>query len=171
MDVLDAVKGRRSIRRFRSAPIPEAVVPALEEALIEAPSAGNLQARRFYFVFREETRMRLAEAAYRQSFIHDAPLAVVCCADLKIAGHYRERGRSLYCLQDVAASIQNLMLVAHSRGLGSAWVGAIDEQEVARVLNLPEHVRPLAVVPVGYPEDAPKPPGRVHRERAIFHIL
>ncbi len=170
MDILDAVKGRRSIRRYRKTPLPSPFLGTLEESLLEAPSAGNLQARRFYFVFGDETRKRLAEAGYRQDFIAEAPLAVVCCADLKIAKQYGERGRSLYCLQDVAASVQNLMLVAYSLGLGTVWVGAFDETEVSRILNLPDHLRPVAIVPVGYPDETPPRPRRVAREESIFHL-
>jgi nitroreductase len=170
MDVLDAVKGRRSIRRHRNDPIPASLLTALEDSLLAAPSAGNLQSRRFYFVFRDRTRRQLAEAAYRQDFVHEAPLAVVCCADLRISLHYGARGTTLYCLQDVAASVQNLMLVAYSLGLGSVWVGAFDEREVGRILELPDHMRPVAIVPVGYPDERPAAPGRVGRDHAIVRI-
>jgi nitroreductase len=170
MDLLDAVKGRRSIRRFKDTPLPSPFLSTLEESLLEAPSAGNLQSRRFYFVFRDETRRRIAKAAYNQDFIQEAPLAVVCCANLKIVDHYGERGRSLYCLQDVAASVQNLMLVAYSLGLGTVWVGSFDEKEVGKILNLPDTIRPVAIVPVGYPDENPPPPERFRKDRVIFHL-
>lgn len=170
MDILDAIKGRRSIRRFKSAPLPPSLIGTLEDSLLDAPSAGNLQSRRFCFVFREETRKQLAEAASGQDFIADAPLAVVCCADLLSAQQYGERGRSLYCLQDVAASIQNLMLAAYSLGLGTAWVGAFDENQVSRTLNLPHHLRPVAIIPVGYPDESPPRPRRVPKEELIVHL-
>lgn len=170
MDILDAVKGRRSIRRFKDTPIPESLLGTLEDSLLEAPSAGNLQSRRFVFVFRGETRKQLAEAAFRQNFIAEAPLSVVCCADLSIANRYGERGRTLYCLQDVAASIQNLMLVAYSLGLGTVWVGAFDEKRVSRILNLSEYLRPVAIIPVGYPDENPPRPLRVPREESIVHL-
>lgn len=170
MDVLEAIRGRRSIRRFRSDPIPDPLVDALEQSLLEAPSAGNLQSRKFFLVFREETRKRLARAAYDQGFIAQAPLAVVCCADLAAARRYGDRGITLYCLQDVAAGVQNLLLAAHSLGLGTVWVGAFDEAEVSRILDLPDRLRPVAIVPVGYPDENPPHPGRVRRERAIVHV-
>lgn len=170
MDIQDAVKGRRSIRRFRRKPIPEHLLEAIEESLREAPSAGNLQSRRFYFVFRDETREQLADAAYGQEFIAEAPLAVVCCADLKLAKPYGERGRSLYCLQDVAASIQNLMLVAYSLGLGTVWVGAFNEKEASKILTLPDHLRPVAIIPVGYPAESPSRPAKVPREESIVYL-
>ncbi len=100
----------------------------------------------------------------------EAPLAVVCCADLTIARHYGARGKSLYCLQDVAASIQNMMLVAYSLGLGTVWVGAFDEREVSGILGLPDHIRPVAIVPVGYPDERPSSRGKIDRERIVFHI-
>lgn len=170
MDILDAIKGRRSIRRFRNAPLPMSLVGTLEESLLDAPSAGNLQSRRFCFVFRDETRKRLAEAAGGQDFIAAAPLAVVCCADLASAQQYGERGTTLYCLQDVAASVQNLMLAAHSLGLGTAWVGAFDEIQVSTILNLPDRLRPVVIVPVGYPDESPPRPRRVPKEELIVHL-
>ncbi len=142
----------------------------LEDSLLAAPSAGNLQSRSFHFVFRDETRRRIADAAYGQDFIREAPLAVVCCANLEIAKHYGTRGKSLYCLQDVAASIQNMMLAAYSLGLGTVWVGAFDEAEVSTILRLPGHIRPVAIVPVGYPDERPPSPGRVDRKQAIVHL-
>ena len=170
MDILEAIKGRRSIRRFKVTPLPSPFLSTLEDSLLEAPSAGNLQSRRFYFIFRDETKKRIARAAYHQDFIQDAPLVVVGCANLKIADHYGERGSSLYCLQDVAASVQNLMLVAYSLGLGTVWVGAFDEKDVGKILNLPDDIRPVAVVPVGYPDENPPPPERFRKERVIFHL-
>jgi nitroreductase len=170
MDILDAVKGRRSIRRFKDTPLPAPILSTLEDSLLDAPSAGNLQSRRFYFVFRDETRRRIAKAAYHQDFIREAPLAVVCCANLETADSYGERGRSLYCLQDVAASVQNLMLVAYSLGLGTVWVGAFDEKEVGKILDLPDHIRPVAIVPVGYPGENPPPPEKLRKDRLIFNL-
>ncbi|MBI5420474.1 MAG: nitroreductase family protein [Deltaproteobacteria bacterium] len=170
MEVLEAIKRRRSVRRFKSAEIPENHLPALEESLLAAPSAGNFQSRRFYFVFRKDLREKIAEAAYGQDFIKEAPLAVVCCADLRIARHYGERGTSLYVLQDVAASVQNLMLAAESLGLGTVWVGAFDERKVSEILALPVWLRPVTVVPVGYPDEKPSPPDRIGKEQAIVPI-
>ena len=66
----------------------------------------------------------------------------------------------LYCLQDVAAAVQNLLLLAHADGLGACWVGAFRERDVARVLTLPRHLRPVALVAVGVPAESPAPPQR-----------
>ncbi len=170
MDILEIIKGRRSIRSFERRPLPGDLVEALKEALIWAPSAGNLQARRFYFVYNERIKEALVRAALNQRFIAEAPLAIVCCGNRTIERFYGRRGVDLYMIQDVAASIENLMLLAHSLGLGSVWVGAFDEEEVSRILDLPDHLRPLAIVPVGYPAHRPSPPPRVSKEEAVVEV-
>ncbi len=151
MDVLDVIRSRRSVRDFSDRRIPAEAVDALVEAIRWAPSAGNLQSRKFYFVFDREVKERLAAAALSQSFIARAPLAVVACLDRRISVRYGDRGVNLYAIQDVSASIMNLMLAAQERGLGTCWVGAFNEFDVADVLELPDHLRPVAIVPVGYP--------------------
>jgi len=167
MDILRAVKERRSIRDFQKKGIPAELVEKLMEALIWAPSAGNLQARKFYFVKGEKIRRKLAAASLGQNFIAEAPLVVVGCTDSRISFKYGERGVQLYSLQDVALSIMGMMLVAHENGLGSTWVGAFREEEVAKILNLPGHLRPVAVVPVGFPSRIPHAPSRVSKKEAV----
>jgi len=167
MDILRAVRERRSIRDFQKKTIPDELLDKLMEALIWAPSAGNLQARKFYFVRNEKMRKMLAQAALNQNFIAGAPLVIVGCSDSRISSKYGERGVELYTIQDVALSIMGMMLVAHENGLGSTWVGAFQEREVVRILNLPRHLRPVTIVPVGYPSKIPSPPPRVSKKEAV----
>jgi nitroreductase len=170
MDVMTAIKGRRSIREFKAQEIEPGKVETLKEALIWAPSAGNLQSRLFYFVYSKDVKKRLVRAALGQDFISAAPLVIVGCADLHIGSHYGERGIGQYCIEDLACSIENMMLAATSLGLGSVWVGAFHEDEVARTLKLPEHLRPMAIVPVGYPDEKPEPPERVSLHKAVVEV-
>ncbi len=167
MDILKAVKERRSVRDFQKRSIPPALAHTLMEALIWAPSAGNLQSRKFYFVTRENTKKMLAQAALNQYFISDAPLVIVGCTDSRISHKYGARGVDLYSIQDVALSIMGMMLVAHENGLASTWVGAFHEDEVSKILRLPRHLRPVAIVPVGYPSKIPSPPPRVSIKEAV----
>jgi nitroreductase len=165
--ILKAVKERRSIRNFQKRDIPNEVIDKLAEALIWAPSAGNLQARKFYFIKNDSIKKKIAHAALNQNFIAEAPLVIVGCADSRISFKYGDRGVYLYSIQDVALSIMGMMLVAFENGLGSTWVGAFDEGGVSRILNTPSHLRPVAVVPVGYPSYIPSPPPRVSKREAI----
>jgi nitroreductase len=167
MDILKAVKERRSIRDFQKKKIPDELIDKLMEALIWAPSAGNLQARKFYFIKGDTTKKGIAAAALNQNFIAEAPLVIIGCADSRISYKYGERGVSLYSIQDVALSIMGMMLVAHEHGLGSTWVGAFREQEVSKILNMPKYLRPVAVVPVGYPSKVPYPPPRMSKKEAV----
>lgn len=170
MDLLEIIKNRRSVRSFQEKEIPEEVVEKLIEALIWAPSAGNLQSRKFYFVFNQEVREKLVIAARGQNFISQAPLAIVGCADTKAIRKYGERGENLFSICDVSASIQNLMMLAQEHGLGSCWVGAFDEKEVTKILNLPENLRPIVILPVGWPAEKPEAPARVSKEEATEFI-
>ncbi len=168
MPILEIIKNRRSIREFQKKEIPDEIIDKLVEALIWAPSAGNLQSRKFYFVSNQRTKKDLANASRDQwGFIAQAPLVVVGCADNKISLKYGERGKNLYSICDVSVSIQNMMLLAHEQGLGTCWVGAFDEKEVSKILNLPESLRPIAIIPVGYPAEKPSAPPRVSKKEAI----
>ncbi len=161
MDVFQTVKERRSIRSFLRKDIPEDVLSKLIEALRWAPSAGNLQSRKFFLIRDEKTRKQIAVAALNQDFLSTAPVVVVGCSDSSINIRYGRRGIELYSIQDVAVSVMAMMLVALENGLGTCWVGAFQEAEVSKILNLPENLRPVVIVPVGYPERIPKPPSRL----------
>lgn len=164
MDVKDAIIERRSIRAFLDKPIPEDAVDILIDAIRWAPSAGNLQARKFFFVFKNELKQMIAEASLRQMFISAAPLVIVACGDYDRIRPYGARGKDLYVIQDVAIAVENLMLQAHELGLGSVCVGAFNEELVSALLNLPENLRPFNVIPVGYPARRPTAPKRLPNE-------
>jgi nitroreductase len=167
MDVFQAVKERRSIRSFLQKDIPRDVLSKLIDALRWAPSAGNLQSRKFYIISDEMTRKQLAVAALNQDFLSTAPVVVVGCADSSIGIRYGRRGIELYSIQDVAVSVMAMMLVAVENGLGTCWVGAFQEAEVSKILNLPENLRPVAIIPVGYPERIPKPTSRLSAKELV----
>ena len=167
MDVFQAVKERRSIRSFLRKDIPEDVLSKLLDALRWAPSAGNLQSRKFYIISDEMTKKQLAVAALNQDFLSSAPVVLVGCADSSIGIRYGRRGIELYSIQDVAVSVMAMMLVALENGLGTCWVGAFQEPEVSKILNLPENLRPVAIIPVGYPERIPKPPSRLSAKEMV----
>ncbi|GER92654.1 nitroreductase [hot springs metagenome] len=165
--VLKTIKERRSIRNFKKKDIPDEIIKKLVDALIWAPSAGNLQSRKFYFVRDEKIRHDIAAAALNQNFIAEAPLVVVGCTDRKIENRYGDRGVHLYSIQDVACSIMNMMLTACENGLGSVWVGAFRESDVFEILDMPNNLRPVVIVPIGYPSKIPSAPLRVSAKEAV----
>jgi nitroreductase len=152
----DLFRQRFSCRSFTAGPVPRATIEALLDAARWAPSGGNLQPWRFVVVTAEHRRRELASAALGQGFVAQAPVVIVVCAvPEESARQYGDRGRELYALQDTAAATENLLLAATHAGLGACWVGAFDEHRVRRVLGLEPGWRPVALVPVGRPAEAP----------------
>ena len=169
METLEAIRKRRSIRSFRPDPVPEEDLRKMLEAAAWAPSAGNCQPLELVVVRDPRVKKKLKEAALGQSFLEEAPVLVVVCANVeRTVSRYGSRGE-LYYVQDTAAATQNLLLAATSLGYGTCWVGAFVEREVARILNLPSRVRPLAIVAIGRSAESPEaPPRRPLRE--IVHL-
>src|SRR3972149_12298508 len=115
-------------------------------------------------------KKKLAQAALNEAFVEEAPAVIVVCADEKRASMgYGIRGRTLFCIQDTAAATQNILLTAHSLGLGSCWIGAFNEDEAKEALNAPEGIRPLAIIPVGYPKETPPPRSRKFISQIVHH--
>lgn len=153
MNVVEAIKTRRSIRRFQDKPIPEETIKAIMESAVLAPSAGNRQPWVFVVVRSQDVKRKLVEASGNQVFLGQAPVVIVICGDAELSGaRYEDRGRTLYFIQDTAAAATNIMLTATSLGLGTCWVGAFRESVVRQALELPANLRPLAMIPVGYPD-------------------
>jgi len=170
VDVYEAIKGRRSVRAFKSDDVSPEIVEKLIDAARRAPSAGNIQPWEFIIVRESETKRSLAEAASGQSFIEEAPVVIVVCANENRSSQgYGARGKTLYCLQDTAAATQNILLFAYSIGLGTCWVGAFREEEAKKALKIPSGIRPVAIIPVGYPAKAPQPRSRREIDLIVHH--
>ncbi len=155
MELSEVIKGRRSIRAFKPQDVPEETIEKLIDAARQAPSAGNIQPWEFVISRKPETKKKLALAAH-QAYVEEAPVIIVVCADEKRSSMgYGKRGEKLYCIQDTAAAIQNMLLTAYSIGLGTCWIGAFTESEVKAALRTPDGIRPVAIVPVGYTNETP----------------
>jgi nitroreductase len=133
-----------------------------------APSAGNCQPTEFVVVKDRAIKERLARAAYGQTFVAEAPVVIVVCANVpRTSRRYGRRGEELYCIQDTAAATQNVHLAAYALGYASCWVGAFDEDAVAEIIKAPSGVRPLAIVPIGRPAERPSAPPRRRLEEMV----
>ena len=167
MECIEAIKGRRSIRRFKDIPVGKDIIEELLGAAQMAPSAGNLQARDFVVVTDKMTKQKLVQAGLDQSFIGQVPVVIVAVANIERSSRiYRSRGE-LYAIQDAAAGVMNLLLAAYSRGLGTCWVGAFDEYAVCELLGIPHQATPIAIIPVGYPDEKPSAPPRMGPDKVI----
>lgn len=170
MDVLEAIKVRRSVRAFKNQDVSTEIVEKLIDAARWAPSAGNIQPWEFIIVRNLDVKRKLVKAALNQTFIEEAPVVIVVCADENSSSQgYGVRGKILYCLQDTAAATQNIHLVACSLGLGTCWAGAFNEDEAREILEVPQGVRPVAIIPVGYPAEKPSAPDRRSLNQMIHY--
>lgn len=156
------------VRKFRSDPVDDATVRRLLAAAIRAPSAGHTQPWAFIVVRDGEKRRALGRAAHEQTFIGDAPVVVVACADLsRSEARYGERARR-YGFIDAAFASLCLLLAVTEAGLGACFVGAFDDDRVARLLDLPATVQPVAIIPIGHPAESPRAM-RIRRLEDVVH--
>lgn len=171
MDCIETINRRRSIRKFKNMDIGKENIDILLKAAQAAPSAGNMQGRDFIIVTDRTIKRELVVAAHNQHFIASAPIIIVAVANIKrSSSRYGSKGE-LFAVQDVTASVMNIMLAATNIGLGTCWIGAFDEDIVRDILNIPVGERPVAMVPIGYPDEDPVIPQRmdidqiIHREK------
>lgn len=159
MEFYDVIKKRRSVRKYRKDKIPEDVLKRILEAGRIAPSAKNIQPWKFIVIKDEEIKKKVAEACKKQLWMADADVIVCGCAIEEIA--YGKMGgyMSSYPV-DLAIAMDHIILAATNEGLGTCWIGAFDEKEVKKVLNIPEDIRVVALTPIGYPAEEPKDRGR-----------
>ncbi len=168
-DILDVIISRRTIKHF----IPKFVswenVARVIDAGRHAPSSGNIQNWKFVLIYDPSKKQQIAEAAYEQYDIALAAVLIVVCAEPeKAERYYGQRGENFYTIQNCAAAVQNMLLEAHSLGLGGAWIGAFDEELVRAACGIPEEARPQAIVAIGYPKEIPEKPPKYPLETLVY---
>jgi len=168
MDVFDAIRSRRSIRKYKDKPIAWDLMVQILQAGKYAPCAGNYMNWKFIVVKTDPKRKVIAKAC-NQEWMEQAPVFVVVVAEpMKAERFYGTRGSRLYTVQGCAASIQNMMLMATNIGLGSCWVGAFNEDDIWRILGLPEETSVQGVVTFGYADEQPEMPPKHRIEHVMF---
>jgi len=158
MDVVKAIKERRSIRKYKPDPLSDSDLKEVLEAARWAPSWANTQCWEFIIVKNPETKKKLAETLPSGnpafSSFTQAPVVIVACAQLGKAGYFKGKpgtDKGDWYMFDVALAVQNLTLIAHAKGLGTVHVGFFDAKEVARILEVPEGIVVAEMIPLGYP--------------------
>jgi nitroreductase len=147
MDVLEAIRTRRSIRKFRPKPIPNEKLKTILEAGRLAPSAGNRQPWFFVVVKDPERKKALAMAAGNQTFIADAGVIIVALGDPEASPRWFR--------QDPMIAVEHMVLATTGLGYGTCWIGAFDEEEVKRLLRVSNVLTVIALLPIGFPNESP----------------
>ena len=167
MDVIEAIRTRRSVRKFKPDLVEEEKLQAVLEAARWAPSWANTQCWEFVVVRNPEVKRRLAEALLPRNpatdAVKNAPIVIAACARLGVSGFKDGKlvtDKGDFFMFDLALAVQNLALAAHSLGLGTVIVAAFDMKKVAEILEVPAGVSVVALIPLGYPLEIPKAPRR-----------
>ena len=175
MEVLEAIRTRKSIRKYKVDPIDDKTIETVLEAARWAPSWANTQCWRFIVVRDSNTKVELAGTLNAGNpatdAIRDAPVVIVACAELKKAGYYHGEpttDKGDWYMFDVALAMHNLTLAAHSLGLGTVHVGRFDAKKVASILKVPQGFCVVEMTPLGYPEAEPKATSRKELSEIVF---
>lgn len=147
MDVMEAIRKRYSVRDYQDRPVEENKLKNILEAARLAPSANNRQEWRFVVVQDKDIRQQLMKAAKNQAFVGQAPVIIACCAVTD--NHVMTCGQLCYPI-DVAIAIEHIVLEATEEGLGTCWIGAFYEDQVKEILGIPQEVRVVELLTVGY---------------------
>ncbi len=158
MNIMEAIRTRKSVRAYLDRPVEDEKLCLVLEAARLAPSASNRQEWRFVIVREPETREKIAVVAGMQSFVAQAPVVIAACAD---TDEYVMRCGQMSYPIDVTIALDHLMLAAVEQGLGTCWIGKFDEKKVKEILGIPEKIRVVALLPLGYPVD----PSAVAKDR------
>ncbi|MFA4646677.1 nitroreductase family protein [Pyrococcus kukulkanii] len=173
MELLDIIKGRRAVRRFKDKGIPKEDLLKILEAGIWAPSGSNIQAWEFILVTNKEMigKIKLVSPGL---FGNPAALIILCINKKRAERGGREGER--IALMDISMAAQNMMLMAYSLGIGSCPIVSFNKVALKELLEIPEDIEPVLMISFGYPEFWPKPPKRrpleevVHVEKYGQHI-
>ncbi|MFP3950661.1 MAG: nitroreductase family protein [Candidatus Bathyarchaeia archaeon] len=164
MEVIEAIRTRRSIRKYESKPIPDEDLKKILEAAQLAPSAGNKQPWRFVVVRDQERKDKLGRIARNQTWISDASIIIAALAMDKKSPQVYER----WAERDVMIAVEHMVLSAWSLGYGTCWIGAFTEEEVKDLLDIPEEMTVINLLPIGIPVESPAEKTRKLIE-AIFY--
>ena len=186
MEVLEAIKTRRSIRKQKTDPIDEETLQKILEAARWAPSWANSQCWRLVVVRDKNIKTQLSDTMFRfqrsegpapnptAQAVIDAPILIVICAELNRSGCRQDgtpstdKGGNWYMF-DTALAMQNLVLSAHALGLGTVIIGAFDAKKAAEILGVPEGYCVVAMTPLGYPDQEPRTVPRKELSEIVFH--
>ncbi|MPM65072.1 putative NAD(P)H nitroreductase [bioreactor metagenome] len=192
MELIDAIKARRSIRKFKSTPVPDSTIREILDAGRLAPSGSNLQPARYIVVKSQDVRTKLRDCT-PLPFVADAPVVIACCVDTKALGSSANRYRELkeagafidtplddpkspiqprkkdldaasataYLSLNVAIAIDHITLRATDLGFGTCWIMMFDQEKTKEALGLDERYNVVALLPVGFPDQAPDPRPRL----------
>ncbi|MHA1435516.1 MAG: nitroreductase family protein [Candidatus Heimdallarchaeota archaeon] len=167
MEILEAIKTRRSIRKFTDKPISKEDIDVLLRAAMQAPSAGNNQPWEFIVIDDRKILDSIPDFHPYSDMLKQSPVGILVCGKIDA---------TKYCgfwVQDCSAATQNILLAAHGLGLGSVWLGFYPLQEridgIRVIFDLPADVYPLSLVALGHPDEKIDFEDRYKKEKVRYN--
>ena len=169
-NTLETIMTRTSIRSFTDKAVSADTIELLLRAGMAAPTAVNLQPWHFVAVNDRAKLDELGGNGRQSKMLQEATLAIVVCGNMEKA---LEGPGQAFWIQDCSAATENILLAAHALGLGAVWTGCYPIEErvamVSQVLGLPEHIVPLCVIVMGYPNENPEPKDKWKPENVSYN--
>jgi nitroreductase len=176
MDVMQAIKERRSVRHYKSDPVKPEDLQAILEAARQAPSWANTQCWKFIVVRDPATKAKLAGALNpgnpATAAITEAPIVIAACAEIGKSGFKRGEvmtDKGDWFMFDAGIAMQNMALAAYSLGLGTVHVALVDAKKAAEVLGLPPGIVFVEMMPLGHPNEQPRVIPRKDLSEIVFY--
>jgi nitroreductase len=176
MDLMEAIKGRRSIRKYKPDPIPEEAFRTLMEAVRWSPSWANTQCWEVIIVRDPNMKSALANTLTKTnpsvSSMTEAPLVIVLCGKKGVSGFKKGEAATMkgdWLMFDTGIAMQSLCLTAYGLGLGTVVVGLFDHKKAGEILGLPDGIEVVAMTPLGYPATEGSAPKRKESSEFVFY--
>lgn len=167
MELFEAVRTRRSVRRFAGENVDKTDIEKILRAGMQAPSAKNYRPWQFIVIDKKEILRKVREFHPHAEMLNEAALGIFVCGDLTLDPSVE------YCALDCAAASENMLLASHALGLGAVWVGIYprkDRMEGAKLLlKLPDTIVPISLIVIGKPEETPHPVDRYMEDRVKYN--
>jgi nitroreductase len=171
MDFDQVVRKRKMVRHYKAdKPIPDSIITMLIENAHRAPSAGHTQVQEFIIVKDSSTKLKLAQAALGQESVSGAPILIVVCSNTsRSTDRYGKRGKDFYSVIDGAFASMIILLSSVNEGIGACFVGAFEDGKVSKILGLPDYVKPIGIIALGYPNERPEKLSRINISKLVYH--
>ncbi len=153
MDVISAIASRGTTYKFLSKDVSEEIVVNLIESAVKAPVAGGIREYEFIIVTDRSKKEELSKISLTPNIESSPFIVVVICDKSKMDAVFDEEESEIFCVENAALAIENLLLTATSYGLGSAWIATLQQESIKKLLGIPSKYIVRGVIPIGYAED------------------
>ncbi len=165
MNFIELAKKRFSVRKYKNIPVEEEKLMQVLEAGRIAPSAANYQPVHFVVV-KDDAKKEEVCSTYSGKWLREAPIIIVACGDYGLSWRRPADGKD-HCDIDVAIAVDHITLAAAELGLGTCWVCNFDAERCGEIIHLPDRLKAIALIPLGYPAEEPDMNRHDEKRRAL----